>query len=513
MEKTIKINLAGVIFQINEDGFEILRDYLQAITNRLKNVQGGNEMIDDIEARISEIFQSGPSWKTGIISKEDVEEMIKTMGTAEEIAGDMEGEYSYEKRSYERRMFRDPDGAIIGGVCSGLGNYLRIDPVWIRILFVLFSIVYLSGVFVYIVLWIALPKATLPHQGKDISSPGVVDEVHGRSIEKRHARDFSDSGDHPAKKVGNAFNEIFRAFGKFFIILFRIILAVIGVMFIISGFSFLFSFVVIAFFNSNAAIGNVFDTELFHLPDFLSFIVNPSLTPWLLALSSFVIILPLIAIIYWGIRMVFQFRVKDLVLNIIMLVVWIMSVTALAGILFSEGISFSNDGRTYEQVPLPESDTLFIRLDTPVSSLRYDRTVTLPFEKFSLYLDEQEKKIYGTPEVDIYALDENAPYIQIVRYSNGQSTAIAKQRADRLSYNYRLEMNSLYLDEFFTIPQGNRWSGANMRVKIYIPEGTVIFIDENMESILDDYLGNGVYAYETGGKYWMVTDSGLEKLN
>ncbi|MEZ5011094.1 MAG: PspC domain-containing protein [Bacteroidales bacterium] len=399
MEKTIKINLAGVIFQINEDGFEILRDYLQTITNRLKNIQGGNEMIDDIEARISEIFQAGPSWKTGIISKEDVEDMIKTMGTADEIAGDMEGEYSYEKRNYERRMFRDPDQAIIGGVCSGLGNYLRIDPVWIRILFVIFSIVYLSGVFIYIVLWIALPKATLPHQGRDISSYRVSDDDATLPAERRHARHTAPETDHPVRKVGNAFNEIFKAFGKFFVILFRIILAIIGVSFIITGFSFLFSFIIIAFFNSNAVMGNVFDTGLFHLPDFLSFIVNPSLTPWLLVMSSIVIILPLLAIIYWGIRMVFQFRVRDLILNIVMLVVWIMSATALAGILFSEGISFSDNGRTYEQIPLPQSDTLFIRLDTPVSSLRFDRTVTLPFEKSHSTWTNRRKRFTVHPKL------------------------------------------------------------------------------------------------------------------
>ncbi|MEZ5011095.1 MAG: hypothetical protein R2744_05575 [Bacteroidales bacterium] len=89
---------------------------------------------------------------------------------------------------------------------------------------------------------------------------------------------------------------------------------------------------------------------------------------------------------------------------------------------------------------------------------------------------------------------------------------MARQRADNLSYDYRLDENSLYLDEFFTIPEGNRWSGASMRVKIYIPEGTVIFIEEALESILDDYLGNGIYAYETGGKYWVVTPDGLEEI-
>ena len=63
------------------------------------------------------------------------------------------------------------------------------------------------------------------------------------------------------------------------------------------------------------------------------------------------------------------------------------------------------------------------------------------------------------------------------------------------------------------IPEGNRWSGAGMRVKIFLPKGKIIYVDEDLERILDDYLGNGVYAYEVGDNYWRFTDDGLEKLN
>ena len=80
MEKTLKINIAGAIFQIEEEAFELLRDYLNEINKHLRNAAGGNEMIEDIEARIAELFQSSPSWKTGVLSKEDVEEVISTMG-------------------------------------------------------------------------------------------------------------------------------------------------------------------------------------------------------------------------------------------------------------------------------------------------------------------------------------------------------------------------------------------------------------------------------------------------
>ena len=158
MEKSIKINIAGVIFQISEDAYELLRDYLQSITARLSNIQGGSEMIDDIETRIAELFQSKPSWQTAVISREEVEEMISTMGSPEDIAGDLESETEGETyhRQY-KKLCRNYDNSIIGGVCSGLSDYTGIDAVWIRIVFVLFTLVYLIGALVYIILWIALP--------------------------------------------------------------------------------------------------------------------------------------------------------------------------------------------------------------------------------------------------------------------------------------------------------------------------------------------------------------------
>ena len=84
MDKTININLGGTLFQIDEEAFRILRDYLQAINNRFANVQGGHETIDDIEARIAEIFLSQKGL-AGVIIKENVEAMISVIGKPEDF--------------------------------------------------------------------------------------------------------------------------------------------------------------------------------------------------------------------------------------------------------------------------------------------------------------------------------------------------------------------------------------------------------------------------------------------
>ena len=84
MDKTININLGGTLFQIDEEAFRILRDYLQAINNRFGNVQGGHETIEDIESRIAEIFQSQKGL-AGVITKENVEAMISIIGKPEDF--------------------------------------------------------------------------------------------------------------------------------------------------------------------------------------------------------------------------------------------------------------------------------------------------------------------------------------------------------------------------------------------------------------------------------------------
>lgn len=502
MEKSIKINIAGVIFQINEDAYELLRDYLQSITYRLSNIPGGSEMIDDIEARIAELFQSKPSWQTAVISKEEVEEMISTMGSPEDIAGDLESDPDMGAyRKQQKRLYRNTDNSIIGGVCSGISDYTGIEAVWIRIIFILFTLLYLSGAVVYVILWIALPESGVSaHRERRGRNERAVKKA------KSDERIRDDS-----TEVGNAFNEIFRAFGKFFIILFRVIVAIIGVTFIIAGFSALFSFILIALFHSTLLIPPFFDDSVFYLPHFLYFIADPALSVWLTILISLVVGLPLVALIYWGIRMTFQFRTKDLLLNVAMLIIWILSCVALSIVCFTQGVSFSDSQRSTEHMPLPDTDTIYVKLDDRVSSLDYRREIHLPFEPVDMYLGRENDIIYISPELNIYSSDDGKASMEILRYSSGHSRSDALNKARNQIYDINIDNDTIKLDEYFTLPEGERWSGSHIKIRLYIPDDMTIFFDEDVETLMhDDYFGCGIYSWEAGGKYWKMTEGKLE---
>ena len=124
MDKTININLGGVLFHIDKEAYTILRDYLLALSNKLRNIPGWNETIEDIELRIAEIFLSKRS-ATDIINRKDVEDMILIIGKPEDFSqAEDTGDERKPGSGYGRRMMRQKHGRIINvtSVVGVIGN-------------------------------------------------------------------------------------------------------------------------------------------------------------------------------------------------------------------------------------------------------------------------------------------------------------------------------------------------------------------------------------------------------
>jgi phage shock protein PspC (stress-responsive transcriptional regulator) len=178
MKKNISINISGIIFHIEEDGYETLRKYLDSVNKYFAAFDDNSEILSDIESRIAEIFLSKLNDGKQVITFEDVTNLISTMGSVSDFKAAEESEFAagepakesrQEKRSSTtsepKKLLRDQNRKILGGVCAGLGHYFNIDPVWPRILLALLTIG-TSGIFllVYIVLWIVLPAASLEEE-------------------------------------------------------------------------------------------------------------------------------------------------------------------------------------------------------------------------------------------------------------------------------------------------------------------------------------------------------------
>ena len=199
MKKNISINIGGIIFHIEEDGFDKLRNYLDSINSYFSNFEDSKEIIEDIESRIAEIFLSKLNEVNQVISLPDVEEVIATMGTTQDFDATIETEpaseqpgttkeetseetpdeepkkeqrESTETSTGPKRLSRDKSKKVIGGVAAGIAHYLQIDALWVRLVFLLLLInIFLGGlsgfIFItYIVLWIVLPAEELEEDKK-----------------------------------------------------------------------------------------------------------------------------------------------------------------------------------------------------------------------------------------------------------------------------------------------------------------------------------------------------------
>jgi phage shock protein PspC (stress-responsive transcriptional regulator) len=530
MDKTININIAGTLFQIDEEAYRILHDYLQALNNRFKNVEGGHETIEDIEFRIAEIFQAKKGL-TGNITIESVKEMIAIIGKPEDFDQDEFESTQQFTSSHRKRMYRNPDDKIIGGVCGGIGAYTHTDPVLFRILFIISSF-FGIGIFIYLALWIAIPAADTESRKREMygSSYHHVNSQNNASTQSgNYDSKVYNSGYYNTTGIGNAFNEIFRALGRVLWIFLRIFLIIIGVFLVITGFLVILSFVMVFIFKFPGMFSSDgFNIHMAYYSDFLNYIVNPKTIPWLVFLSLLSILLPMLALIYLGVKMIFWFKVKDGLFILSGFIVWVISATALGLIIFNEGIGFSETGRTTSTVSMPSPhDTLYIITDKKASQLKYDKELSLPDDNYTIYMDDSLKKLYLPVRLELNVHSEKTIKAEIKKRASGRSELIAINKAESIIYNYRFSNDTLYLDNYFTFPAGSKWSADYVKINLFVPEKTVLYFDKNCTSFFDHniYIYNTIndeeriinYDYDTrpwelGNKYWKITGERLIEL-
>jgi phage shock protein PspC (stress-responsive transcriptional regulator) len=172
MKKTLSINIAGIVFHIEEDAYATLDTYLKSIHAYFKNFEGAKDIVDDIEARIAEKFWNiRETEKTEAITQVHVEALIASLGTIadfQEIEDeDVKKEQTFNeapKSVFSKSFRRDLSNKKLGGVASGIANYFEIDPIWVRVILVvgffgLIPLLYVGNFvfWAYVICWIAIP--------------------------------------------------------------------------------------------------------------------------------------------------------------------------------------------------------------------------------------------------------------------------------------------------------------------------------------------------------------------
>lgn len=176
MKQVISVSIGGTKFTLETEAYEYLKNYLQAYKLNTPTSQS-NKVMEDLEERISEILSNQVTPIRNVVNFQMVKDVVAQLGMPngepyETYTQNCNSSYQNNSANYayssyngeEKKIYRDPDNKAIGGVCGGLGAYFNIDPLLFRVIFLAIFFIFGTGLLLYIILWILLPKAVTPAQ-------------------------------------------------------------------------------------------------------------------------------------------------------------------------------------------------------------------------------------------------------------------------------------------------------------------------------------------------------------
>ena len=366
MKKTLTVNLGGTVFNIDDDAYRLLDNYLCNLKLHFRKEAGADEIVDDIERRISELFAEKLSAGSQVITIADVEEVIARMGKPEDMgsgeesgenasdnknagsgygSGAWNGQTSYGSSTARRRLYRNPDDKMLGGVVSGMAAYLGWDVTLLRLLLLVVLICGVGTLIpVYIVCWLIIPEAQTAAEKLNMRGEAVTVENIGKTVtdgfEKvtNGVNDYmkSDKPRTALQKIGDMLVMVAGWFLKVCLVIFAIIcspiLFVFGVVFV----ALLFAAVMVAIGGGAALI------SLFPMYD----VVLPTspLSAIVMYIAGVLLVgIPLVSIVWAIFRQIFNWQPMNSGLKWTLIILWIVSAACF-------GICFAIQGATFPEL-------------------------------------------------------------------------------------------------------------------------------------------------------------------
>lgn len=529
MNKTITSNIGGIIFNIEEDAYEKLSLYLSRIRQYLASAEGRDEILADVEARIAEMLQMRVSQSKQAVLMEDVDLVMDQMGSPEAFAeGGAEGtatadepknKEQFQDQRTRRRLYRDADDNVIGGVCSGLGYYFDIDPVWIRGAFAISFFVFGTGLLFYILLMIIIPKAETTTEKLEMKGESVNFDSIRRSVQEEfeHLKKKAENFGEDAKQWGKRGGENMRSRGSRFEDNARQVVKrtadvfgkIFSVLLIIFGVSVLIG-LVLSMFGIHS-----FSGDTFHYVRFSMFNNEES---YLMAVvcSILIIGIPCIMMVYKGIRMLLKVKAKNLYVHYTATGLWLIGVFMFVWLLIDRGREFSEENHVSETIPMlhPEKDTLLIKvnIDPEMTSNGRGR-----FRKYKMHNDDWKdfaingKSVkLGYPQFTIEPSENGKTELVVDKISNGRDLRTAQEYARKITYNITQTDSLIELSSFFRPGTGDPFRGQQVVITLYVPEGKVINLHRTTKDILWDIDNvTDTWDGDMANRRWKMTPQGL----
>lgn len=497
MNKTININLDGLAFKIEESAYDRLNEYLDTIKSRLGSTEEAQEVIADIEARIAELFQYKCQGCT--IQLDAVEEIIHTIGEPAEIIDEEDAEgnsdsgksQSQSSTTYvgKKSLFRDPDDRLLGGVCAGLGAYLDVDPLVFRIIavvtaFMSFGIVAL----IYVILWIAMPKAKTLGQRIEMRG-GITFKNMGKNIKEEYeavSSKFKEYTNKPnykrmqkrANKTGDAMaNGLYQLLNIFGIILGVgiVIWSVLSIMGLVGFFAFKDTILGLAVTDGNQFLASVPDRFLSYMDQNL-----------LMIAVLLVIGIPFLVILYLGLKLIFRFNSHGKVVGMTALILWLSGIV----LVFFTGIriakSFEESGSVTAQQALnpSQSKTIYLKA-SEVEISNGEREYLWDMDHLEVFSEDGELMVEGAPVINISRGDKFQ--ITIDKKARGLNERDAEFNAKTTQYEWVQNDSVIYLDRKFIIANEALVRNQKVYVNIQVPYDKNLDVSPYLDRFIDEY--------------------------
>ena len=473
MEKVVKVSIGNSAFTLEEKGYALVKSYLDDINNHYWTKENGSEIIEGIEERMAELIMER-SGAGVVVSMTVIQEVITLLGKPD----DFDEAGKTERVKVKKRLYRDPGNRLLGGVCSGIAAYFNMDVVWVRLLFiVLFLLLSSFGwlsylhitffhfssakfiVLAYIILWIVIPKAKTMEQRC---------AMYGESVDLSNIQERVQGG-YPRAGAGG------RSVGREPALswLGRLILNVMGVLFVVIA-------VVGLIVHSLLFLGMEIAWGMFpfEVLDYVRLgIENPDYIKMLLMA---VLILPLIGMLYIGIRMLFRFKSPRWRPGLVIFLLWIVSGFSFVALSVKASRPFWGEARYSRKIELKSSvDTLYIDLVAPTP---------LPASKVFFSADKAHYRLFWVDGSRKGRTLTTYPSIYITRgdslmekkiffysYASSSNDAEAYIKAEKIVPSLTLT-DSLLVIYPNVYTKERKWDGVYGRIFLHLPPNVHVVV-------------------------------------
>ncbi len=568
MDKVINIHLAGMLFTIEEQAYQELKSYLDQLHLHFK---ANTEIVNDIEARMAELFQHKLGSNRNTLFLADVQDVCQTLGNIAQMdehleaksieppltdypnshhnklrrngsdqnlggvcsgmasffnvdpvlmrvlfvllliafgsgvllylilwivmplaTGD-EAEYMrIQNQMRTKKLFRDADARMVGGVSAGLSNYFGIDKLWIRLAFLVSILLFGTGFWLYIILWIIVPKAI--SASDKLLMKGEAANIQG--FEKSHAQGveynkINNIAQHGSNVLGKIVKGAFKIFGGLFaLLLFFIIISI--------------SIAMLAVFLKLGQV-NFFS-------NFLDFTVR---NEGIIIAAKFgillTLLLPFLGLLMIVLKSIFNLKFINKNWGFITLGLFLIGVVSLsyAGTKYATSISETASKASIHKIA--EADTLHIGgLEMPFSepeegsnSDLQDMNIELAFQDKGIVMDENNFYV-EINNLKIKQGRSDSIVVKVLLRANGSNEIDAQNKIEMMEYNFKIDRNKLIIPAYYSLAKDKQFSWQEVDVTIWVPKGKTIHLDPSAKEILDD-----INLDEADGEYYKFENGEL----